>query len=131
MSWYSYDHCDISEFVGKTPTEIINGYDAIRFRMSDGSEYVMAHIQDCCENVSVEDIAGELNDLLDRPITVAEERSNFKETEYGDARWTFYELQGSRGYATIRWYGTSNGYYGTGVNIMRVSGPKVADEPSF
>lgn len=131
MSWYMYDSCDILEFVDKTPVEIVNGGDKLRFRMSDGSEYVMMHQQDCCENVSIEDISGDLNDLLNHPITVAEERSNFKETEYGDARWTFYELQGSRGYATIRWYGTSNGYYGTSVSILRVSGPKVDTAPSF
>lgn len=131
MSWYSYDSCDIREFVGKTPTEIVNESDKLRFRMSDGSEYVMMHRQDCCENVSIEDISGDLNDLLNHPITVAEERSNYVTVEYGDAQWTFYELQGSRGYATIRWYGTSNGYYGTSVSILRVAGPGVEAEPSF
>lgn len=133
MYWWNTDNCDLNEIVGKTPVEIVNDthLDQIRFKMSDGSQYVMLHCQECCENVSVEDIAGDLNDLLNTPITVAQERSNKTSNMYGDQRWTFYELQGARGYATIRWYGSSNGYYGTSVDFRRVTGPAAESTPSF
>jgi hypothetical protein len=131
MDWYNWDYCKLEEIVGKTPVSIDNTGDEIHFHMSDGSHYVMLHRYDCCESVTVEDIAGDLNDLLNQPITLAESRSNYKQNRYGDQRWTFYELQGPGGYATIRWYGTSNGYYGTGVDFMRADKPKVENNPAF
>ena len=133
MDWWNTDSCDLNEIVGKTPVEIVNDKikDQIHFKMSDGSHYVMLHCQDCCESVSVEDIAGDLDDLLNTPITLAEARSNYKQGKYGDQRWTFYELQGSRGYVTIRWYGSSNGYYGTSVDFRRVTTPAAESTPSF
>ena len=66
-----------------------------------------------------------------KPITLAETRSNRTTHEFGDKRWTFYELQGSGGYVTIRWYGSSNGYYGTGVDIRRKAAPSTDSTPAF
>ena len=66
-----------------------------------------------------------------KPITLAETRSNRTTHEFGDKRWTFYELQSSRGYVTIRWYGSSNGYYGTGVDIRRKAAPSTDSTPAF
>ena len=131
MDWWNTEDARIDEFVGKTPVSIINTGEEILFRMNDGTEYVMAHYQSCCERVYVEDIAGDLNDLLNTPITLAEERSNRRDTKYGDEQWTFYEMQSSRGYVTIRWYGSSNGYYGTGVDIRRKAAPSTDSTPAF
>ena len=48
----------------------------------------------------------------------SEERTNgVQETAGGDEQWTFYELASNRGSVTLRWYGSSNGYYGTGVDF--------------
>lgn len=131
IDWFNTDSCEFSEIVGKTPVEINNNGDTIEIKMSDGSHYAMMHYQNCCESVHVEDISGDLDDLLNTPITLAEVRSNRVTHEYGDKRWTFYELHSARGYATIRWYGSSNGYYSTSVDFLRVSGPKVETAPSF
>ena len=49
------------------------------FYCEDGSKYKMYHEQDCCENVSIEDICDDLNDLIGVPVLMAEEI--FKEQE--------------------------------------------------
>lgn len=125
-----YDSCSIRELIGKTPVKIENGGDVLMLYMSDGSQYKFYHRQDCCESVSIEDIVGDLDDLLNTPLTVAEERTNRGESEYGSHTWTFYELGSAKGYATIRWYGSSNGYYGEGVDLARVAEP-TNTAPSF
>ena len=41
------------------------GSDEIIFITSEGKKYKMHHNQNCCENVSIEDINGDLRDLLE------------------------------------------------------------------
>ena len=47
--------------------------DEIVFTVDDGSQYRLYHNQDCCESVTVEDIIGNLDDLVGAPILMAEE----------------------------------------------------------
>ena len=115
----------IQELVGKTLTKIenFNGRE-LRFHTSDGEVYLMYHYQDCCENVYIEDIIGDLDDLVGSPIVLAEERTNsddrIETTEYGVGLWTFYEFATNKGSVTIRWYGSSNGYYGVVVSFEKI-----------
>lgn len=92
--------------------------DSIHFVTSTGTRYKLYHEQDCCENVNIEDIAGELAWLLQTPILMAEEVSSEKDGEYDHTTWTFYKLATIRGYVTIRWYGSSNGYYSESVRFV-------------
>jgi hypothetical protein len=116
-------YAEITDLYGKTLTRI-DGYDGgeeLVFYCFDGTTYKMYHDQDCCESVYMEDIAGDLNDLIGSPILTAEERSDYNETEDGDEQWTFYELATIKGSVTIRWYGTSNGYYSTSVSFEKLT----------
>ena len=87
---------------------------------TDKGVFVQYHNQECCEDVRIEDICGDLDDLIGNPVLVAEERSNYKETEIGDEEWTFYELATIKGSVNIRWYGESNGYYSTSVSFVKI-----------
>lgn len=95
--------------------------DELYFFMSDGSYYRMYHERDCCEEVYIEDICGEIDWLIDYPILRAEERSNQEgDQSGGSCTWTFYELATLQGAVTIRWYGESNGYYSERVSFEKV-----------
>jgi hypothetical protein len=125
MGWD--DRCDFSELIGKTLTEVKASDDQIDFTCSDGSEYRQFHDQDCCENVSVDDVTGDWADVIGSPIIVATEASNSDDPpkgEYAESyTWTFYKLDTAKGGVTVRWYGSSNGYYSERVSFERLRGP--------
>ncbi len=117
------------ELVGKTLTGITGavGDERITLKTTDGSEYLLHHNQDCCESVLVEDINGDLNDLIGSEILIAEEATSNKNPEgvtpeYQDSfTWTFYKLGTAKGHVVIRWYGESNGYYGEEVDFCLIA----------
>lgn len=124
-SWELYDKkVPFESLVGETISNIENSGDQVTLFTQDGKEFLMYHSQDCCESVSVEDIIGDLKDLIGSPITMAEESSNSdnpKSDGYSDSfTWTFYKLATIKGYVTIRWYGSSNGYYSERVDFARI-----------
>ena len=97
------------------------GDNEIQFIDSENNIYHMYHEQDCCEEVYIKDICGNLSHLLDSPITMAEcivNESNTDEDEWGTGTWTFYKLATVKGYVTISWYGESNGYYSETVDFV-------------
>lgn len=124
---------DFAELVGKTlaRVEVNDDRDQILFVTTDGKFYRQYHSQDCCENVEVEEIVGVLSDLIGEPILLAEEvtyagTDNEPDNEWPESvpspdyrpesyTWTFYKLATIKGGVTIRWYGTSNGYYSESV----------------
>lgn len=89
----------------------------IVFRSVDGRLFSQRHDQDCCEAVYIEDVTGDLQDLVGSPITMADESFSSDlpppEARFTDesSTWSFYRIATAKGYVTIRWYGTSNGYY--------------------
>lgn len=116
----------ISDLMGKTLTKITqNGDDELVFEAGDGTTYRMWHRQDCCEFVEIDDICGDLADLLESPILRAEERESEDPPEgrtNGESdTWTFYELATIKGSVTIRWHGSSNGHYSESVDFQQVT----------
>ena len=110
----------LDELMGKTLVEAKNTGDAIEFEDTEGNRYSLHHDQFGREHVYVEDVVGNLEDLVGSPIFLAEEETNSDEPKKNEDddyvpdsfTWTFYKFATVRGYVTIRFYGTSNGYYG-------------------
>lgn len=111
---------NFSDLKGKIVKDInvdkknVSGDDQIRFKMMDGSVYQMHHVRDCCEQVWIEDICGDLDDLIGYPIVLAESNSSRDKDEHSFdvlCTWTFYRIATQKGGLVIRWCGTSNGYY--------------------
>lgn len=106
--------------LGKTIRSIRGGKDSdqLTFITTENEEYRMEHEQDCCESVAIEDIAGDLQDLIGLPLLQAEEVSNAADNPRDESgTFTFYKLGTNKGRVTIRWYGESNGYYSEGVSF--------------
>lgn len=94
----------------------------VLFRCKSGKSFVMFHEHDCSEEVEIEDIIGNPKDLIGEPLFIAEVVSSNtilppKGKEHEDNLWTFYKFATIRGYVTVRWFGTSNGYYSVKVDF--------------
>jgi hypothetical protein len=116
----------MGEFVGKTfaKIEISENKEEIIFTTDDQKKYKMYHDQDCCETVEVDDICGEIENIMGFPIVTAEEETNSDtpRDEYSESfTWTFYKFATEKGYVTIKWYGESNGYYSESVEIVEIA----------
>lgn len=115
---------EIPELIDKTFKKIYKSEfgDALYFETVDGELIKMHHIQDCCESVVIEDIVGDLSDIVGKKIVKAEETTSSGTESYGDSfTWTFYHITAEDGsVVTLRWYGTSNGYYSESVSLTIV-----------
>jgi len=112
-----------ADLKGRTLVRIERDYagdEKLTFTTDDGKEFLMYHEQDCCETVLIESIVGDLDDLLNTPITMAEVAANNSENGDMSQTWTFYKLATIKGYVDIRWFGTSNGYYSESVSFVEV-----------
>lgn len=122
-----YNTARFDDLIGKIMVEVsVNeDKDVMRFVNNNGFVFEFYHEQECCEDVRILDIIGELDDLVGAPIYMAEmvvdEQHNpddVKVPDYqGSFTWTFYKFGTRKGYVTIRWYGESNGYYSESVDV--------------
>lgn len=119
------------ELVNQLPVRVTGfevGSESIMFHMFSGRVYELRYDQDCCATCSVEDIDGDLSMLEGYAILEAEESTSktnpvdwtAEREEHQDSfTWSFYKLRTERGYITIRWYGSSNGYYSEQATLYR------------
>lgn len=109
-----------TSMIGVTMASVTATEDMV-FQSEDGRKWRFYHAQDCCENVSIEDIIGDLGDLVGSPILQAEEVSSddgAKDPESAESfTWTFYKFATIKGSVTVRWLGESNGYYSESVDF--------------
>ena len=136
---------NFNTLIGKTIVSIEKDNNVILFTALDNEQYIMFHNQDCCECVEIEEIIGDLNDLIGTPILSASEDSNrdnpkpcrYQEKDYDDKAdityddshtWTFYNIATIKGYVTLRWYGRSNGYYSESVSFYSFTEKELEDE---
>ena len=105
----------MDKLLGMTFLSVTQGDDSITFKVNDDHYFKLEHQQDCCESVYIEDVAGDLQDLVGTPILLSEEayEAGDNSSEYGDSStWSFFKLATVKGHVTIRFFGSSNGYYG-------------------
>ena len=102
--------------VGLVAEKIITDAEGIIIQFKSGEKLDMRHDQDWGEDVYLEEIIGDLQDLVGSAIVSAYKSSSSTTSEYGDVeQWTFYRFVTEKGPVTLRWIGTSNGYYSTEV----------------
>ena len=121
MNWESL--AKIEDMRGKVFTRVTGsvGGDQLVFE-NDTERFVFFHYQDCCESVDINDIAGDLEDLVGEPLLIAEEVSGATEPDeehYESYTYTFYKFATRKGYVDVRWLGESNGYYSESVSLGR------------
>lgn len=111
----------MKKLIGKTLSSYGDGNsydgDLLVLKFTDGSILYFRHIQDCCESVYLEDITGELSDLIGHEIKKAYHASSDADLEYDVGEWNFYTIQTMNGDVTLRFYGSSNGYYSISVDL--------------
>jgi hypothetical protein len=128
----SCDEIEFEKLRGETLKSIEGceiGSESVIFTCENGKRYRLYHYHDCCETVSLNDIAGDISDLIGVPLEIAElVVSNddpvgaLVDSDYRDSfTWSFYKLATKKGYVTLRWYGESNGYYSETVRFGEVT----------
>lgn len=123
LTWYGRIEPEISDLIGMSFESVTaNNYELI-FKGKCGT-FTFYHSQDCCEHVRIEDIVGDLNDLVNTDILLAEEVTGQTPEEWTENEdtsesytWTFYKFATKKGYVDVRWLGESNGYYSESVDL--------------
>jgi hypothetical protein len=120
--YYDYESsAKLTDMIGKVFTSVTETGDTMVFENST-DRYVFFHSQDCCESVGINDIVGDLSDLVGEPLLVADEVSGeapvgFEDEYHESVTWTFYKFATRKGYVDVRWLGESNGYYSERVDL--------------
>ena len=122
------------ELEGKIFTDVFVSNDRIYFFANYGFSYALFHDQDCCEHVFIESIDGDIaTNLPGKRIIEAREayNSDNKPPEGGphddSYTWSFYTIRTERDTFTIRFFGSSNGYYGETATLYRLQSVSLGD----
>jgi hypothetical protein len=121
-------HENFEALRGKTIKRFTNatvGSEDVGIECDDGTAYRLKYYPDCCASCSLNEIVGDISDLIDTPILMAEVVVGGADVhpapEHADSfTWAFYKLATVKGYVTLRFLGESNGYYSETVDFERV-----------
>ena len=125
MSYYDWNSSiKIEDMIGKVFTSVKNVDNTELVFENSTERFVFFHRQDCCEEVRIEDIVGDLSDLEGVELLKAEETHNLfdmiksidKELNE-EGTCTYYKFATRKGYVDVRWLGESNGYYSESVDL--------------
>jgi Fe-S cluster biogenesis protein NfuA len=116
-------YVDVEEMLGQTFKKVYADGESVTFE-NDEVKYVLYHDQDCCEHVYIEELIGDLEDLENWPLLISYEESNQDYSRPVNVNesytWTFYQFATYKGNVTVRFLGTSNGYYSERVTCKKI-----------
>lgn len=116
---------DLKGKIIKSISDLRVGSEEVLIETKDGERYRMWYEPDCCAHCSIDEIHGDVEYLIGSEILLAEEvrhADGEKKQEYGDSfTWTFYKLSTIKGSVTIKWYGSSNGYYSESASFEEIA----------
>lgn len=132
---------DLGDFVKRGYPQY-NESDRVIFEDTEGYLFILHHESDCCETVELNDVVGDVNDLVGYPLLEAElvesdlsdlkqlpptdptferlavtHKSVVEESIYESATWSYYKFATIKGHVSLRWLGESNGYYSESVHL--------------
>lgn len=109
--------------IGKKIRNVYVSEDEVIFRLNNNETnetitYTFTHFQECCENVFIEEIEGDLNNLCFETILDAEifERH---EDEFLSQTFTILKFRTKRDSYSVMWKGESNGYYSESISCIQ------------
>lgn len=115
---------DVSVLLGEVLVSVEDLFqysDQVVFRTQSGRSFRMFHDQECCESVGVEEVIGDVQDLIGSQLVEAEASSSQDNSgNYDSATWTFYRFRTANGSVVIRWLGESNGWYSEEVSFEEI-----------
>lgn len=101
---------------GKRVTNATCDGSDVDLTFDDGSSVRFYSVQDCCNDMYIEDGADDVPSLIGEVVTICESVSDADAPEGVEIEcaqeyeeWTFLKIN----HVTLRWFGTSNGYYAT------------------
>lgn len=115
----------LNRMVGETIKSVSGNRhdDEFVVRTTSGLVFTFYHCQDCCEDVYLEEIIGDIDDLVGYTVVMAEESCSTDRvvgsscSQDDSFTWTFYRIATERGLVVLRFYGESNGYYSESVEV--------------
>lgn len=119
MATKEYVPGQIGELEGKTLQYVEERENDLYLTTTEGSLYVMGHVQDCCEHVEIESGLEDLKSLIGQELVQVTEDTEHDNGGEGSRTWTFYTFRSNQTTAQLRWLGESNGYYSESVSFYR------------
>ena len=96
------------------------GSGKITIKTKSGRTFVMHHEQDCCEDVSVQVVHGNVQDLIGKGVSRVEEKIIEGYPSRESATKTIFAIYSASAWSAlvIEWLGESNGYYSESVSFQ-------------